>query len=324
MYYLRWIFLNIKRLLMTPETYLEMGIIVITLVLCTNINIPDSSTMSIGLMYGGGETARQMYEELLVDGTYDYVEYVDRQVLARDVTSGVVDCGFVFDERIDTAIEGDDIAECIEYIQSTTTSKGSVLREKVYAILYRHISEHLLVANVASGEMFSGDRQQIEQTLLGRNEYYANSDEVFTIVFSSRESGQTQGAYIKTDEKDICQSIEIYLIAIVIFAASLFGMSACFDSRARRVLGRLSRHERHIYIYMSSLAHGILVYATLFLYFCHSGAVGVGVWMLLLIYTLATTLVAQLLSYIIRNRNIYLYMSLCLVILVCVGGMSRV
>ena len=50
---------------MTPAIYLEMGIIVITLVLCTHIKIPDSSTMSIGLMYGGGETARQMYEELL-------------------------------------------------------------------------------------------------------------------------------------------------------------------------------------------------------------------------------------------------------------------
>ncbi len=167
------------------------------LLILASIPLPSSGTRMIGLAVGDGTFAKEVSAKLLEnDGTFEYVLYPDREALEAAVESSRADSGFVLDRRIDTAVlENDwkaasdsgmsvpDLTGCIDYVYTTSTTKGEAAKEDVFSCLFDTLSVGIMERAVDNGAVFSSPDAEVREAVAAGMREISGSGSTFRILF---------------------------------------------------------------------------------------------------------------------------------------------
>lgn len=259
----KWVKVIAKRQLLRPSFYLLMAGICFLLYLTENIIIPGAGNTQVGIYAEDSTYGAKVKENLLAqtDGL-EFVEVSSEEELVQDVYRGIYDCGFVLTADLDEALESRDLTESITYIYATSTTKGFVAKESVYAVLFQYLSEEILIEKVEDGSLFedTGEDSSGEavETVLEYNRNYLNSDEVFQVEFAGdKEDGS---------RKEEAMADTLYgILGTCIFAAALlygrYRFSAEYGNIGKKLLPKERRRLLAAYIFVPVLIAGIVLQA---------------------------------------------------------------
>lgn len=294
-----------------PSFYLLLAGILFLLYLTGHIIIPSAENIRVGIYTENSVYGERIKEELL--GQRDGLEFVEvsgEEELAQEVYRGTCDCGFLFDETLDDALKSQDLSRSIAYFCSTSTTKGLVAKESVYAALFRCFSEEILKkeADMLFEEAKDDSDGKLVGTVLEYNRNYLSSDEVFRVEFSrGREEESSEGR----DAADIQYGV----LGLCIFAAALLYGRYRFSLEYGSIGKKLQKKERILLlaarIFIPVLLAGILLQAITGLL---EGGQSPKGFFAMIFFCLLSTVWTLLFSALFRREQKYLC-SICAVLL---------
>ena len=118
-------------------------------------------------------------------GVYEVSLYEDPEQLKKDVQSGELECGFIFDEEFDVKADRGRLNGSIEYVSSPYTTKGLVAKEALFASFLQNYSNDILKKDYPKmfGNQDEALKEEILELLSDRNAYYINSNDIFEVDF---------------------------------------------------------------------------------------------------------------------------------------------
>lgn len=190
-----WYVLLLKNYLVKRSTYLIAAAMVILVLVISGISVPSAENMRVGLLCNQSKIALQMAERLSeAEEGFLFMEYEEEDKLIKDVLSGNLDCGFVFDEEFDEMCKNGDTDEGISYYATSFSSKGEVLKESLCAAYLECYSQYLL-ADVEEDIFQKTDTHRIEK-IIAKYELYLEENDVFQmeIDYIPSETEEEKGA----------------------------------------------------------------------------------------------------------------------------------
>lgn len=303
-----WARMIAKQQLKNPSFYLLLVGILFLLFLVDHTVLPSAENLKIGVCIGNGAYESRIKNELLSENEdFIFEEAKDETALREAVYQGKYDCGFLFSEDFDEALKKREIDDSITYVFSTSTTKGYVAKECVYAAVFRVLSEELLIEEVQNGGIFEETDENTIETVLSYNEKYRNSDEVFRVLFLADKTEESA-----EDKEKALPGI----LAICVFAVSLLYARYRFLGEYESIGKKLRRKERicvlaaHIFIPILILGFLLQFFWTVFF-----GEVSVKSFLAMFILCLTSTVWSLLFSACFRNEQKYLC-SICGVLIV--------
>ncbi len=232
-----WCYLSLilKEQIRKPSVYLVGGFCLLFLMLFQNVVRDGSELMSYGVVNEGGICAEEVisYLENIPD-PFTLVRVESRKELERMVEAGEIDCGFVFDTRMDEITGIADMAGTIDYVCTTSTSRGPILQEKVYSASLRAAANKELSTLARDGKTFKNrqDADAIEEMLHSSYEEYLKGDETLQVIFEYVDVTPANGEQKKVLSAAETRKQKILAICkILLFAASLVFAGSRFSTR---------------------------------------------------------------------------------------------
>ena len=227
--------LILKEQIRKPSVYLVGGFCLLFLMLFQNVVRDGSELMSYGVVNEGGICAEEVISYLEnVPDPFTLVRVESRKELERLVEAGQLDCGFVFDTRLDEISGIADMAGTIDYVCTTSTSRGPILQEKVYSASLRAAANKELITLARDGKTFKNkqDADAIEAMLLSSYEEYLEGDETLQVIFEYVDVSGTSGGQKNVFSPAETRKQKILAICkILLFAASLVFAGSRFSTR---------------------------------------------------------------------------------------------
>ena len=258
-----WFLLIFKKTIIKPGIYLLAGLCILFLFIFDSLVLPGDHPLSYGILNEGAACGEAVLQYLRQDTLYNVKSVSDYQSLKRAVSSGRLDCGFVFTKELD-ASSGPFIPEkSIIYVCSTSTARGAVLKEKVYAAVLRETTRALLgsvaeeiVLPEEKPDAFFSDIQDFY-------EEYLNGEETIHVVY---ETVETDGPASKNN--DLLPSGLRRFVAvcgILIFAAAIVYGRMRFSTGFTRLAACLTPKKRHIWRFLEILVPVLFITAVMIL-----------------------------------------------------------
>lgn len=187
--------LLVKKQLKSPRIYCLMGLCLLFLLVFQNIVFPASYRMEYGIFLDGAECGQDVLDRLAKDDLYRYVLVDSREALMDEVRAGRLDCGFVLDKRLDEVETLADLDKRIDYICSTSTTKGSILKEKVFAAYLMSAAKLMLAAYSRDGKTFAQESEELTRDITGLFTGYLERGETLQVIFETVEAdGKAQSS----------------------------------------------------------------------------------------------------------------------------------
>lgn len=222
-FYGKWIWMTAKRQIRKPSFYLFLVGVVFLLYLVQNMILPHIENTRIGLFAEDGIYAQKTKEALLKkESGLTFCAASAEDELKRAVYRGEYDCGFILPKELDEAMAEEQLKDSVTYVYSTATTKGSVAKESVYAVLFRYLSAEILKEQAENGDLFAGQSTGAAEAVLAANEYYLGGDEIFTVNFVEEKRAETAESGSKPVEKTGSSDAAAGVLANCVFAAALF------------------------------------------------------------------------------------------------------
>ncbi len=208
------------------------------LLVWSQVVTPSRENNRFGIVTGKSLAGKTLYEKMAADESAPYVPvlYDDAKTLEEDVLTGKADCGFVFDDALDEALQQGKLRHCATYIASPDTMRGPVIREKMYSILYETLMRRTLTELSGDGTVFAERDEALQQEVLAWYDTYLAGNDTMQIKFEDAGSGTDKSALAdKARESDWKEGWYLLIFAIsLIFAAGRFDRSDKNYLAARR------------------------------------------------------------------------------------------
>ena len=220
-----WFFILMKKHLRGGGTWFLIGLLFLFLFIFQGLVLPGDHTLSYGLLSDGADCGAAVIDFLGQDTLYNAVPVSSYGALERGVASGRLDCGFVLTSRINEA-EGAGLApESIQYICSTSTSRGAILKEKVYAAVLRETTRAMLENIVTNGILFKeGTSGELKDALLSSYQGYLEGNDTIRAVYETVETENTAQRKSKPLPQNAGRFLAVCSI-LVFSSAMIFGKS---------------------------------------------------------------------------------------------------
>ena len=258
-----WFTILTKKQLKKPGIYFLAGILYLFLYLFDCLVLPGDHSLSYGILSDGAECGEAVIRYLSEDTLYRAVRLRDYPSLEREVASGRLDCGFVLTEKLNEA-EGPQIPmEAVEYVCSTSTARGAVLKEKIYAAVLRETTRSLLRSVAASGKLsVSGDPALFSNDMLSSYEDYLAGDDTIHVVYETVEAQADPGTHAAELPGSLSRFLAVCRILIFI-SAVVFGRTR-FSADYRRIGASLVPQKERLWRFLPVFSPVLLLTAALF------------------------------------------------------------
>lgn len=188
--YMTWYRLLLKMKVHSFGFFLELLAMVFLTLLITNITFPASDNTKVGIVCNGSARAEVICEKLAASSeVFEFIRLDSEDEMKEKVKRAELECGFSFAENFDILFEQENIREAIVYYCSQTTTKGSVLKESVYAAFLEEYSRVIL--SRTENELYGEHDADRMDRIMNRFEDYVNSEDVFGIVTCEYETDHT-------------------------------------------------------------------------------------------------------------------------------------
>lgn len=302
--------LNCKRQCKKPMFWAVSYIMIFFLYLSDQVILPSSNTVEVGVCNYAGSNGNHVLEELQKnESILKFQDYQDKLALEQDVTKGKVDCGFVLTDKLESALSGSETQNGIQYICSTSTTKGEVAKETIYAMYFRLKSESLLKNQIEDGAIFIKYDSQLVSQVLAKNQDYLNGTDKFQVIYKSIDDTSIQ----TNQENRTNQMVGIF--GLVISAISLLAGKYRFTREYKALSKKMVLHDRvmntFIVILVQCLLTGIIAYSYLILRGDTKGLYG---FISMVLYIGISTVWVMVYSQIFKKEQVYIS-SICVVLL---------
>ncbi len=257
-----WFTILTRRQLKKPGLYFLAGILYLFLYLFDCLVLPGNHSLSYGILSDGAECGEAVIRFLSEDTLYRTVRVKDRSSLEQEVASGRLDCGFVLTEKLNEA-EGPQIPmEAVEYVCSTSTARGAVLKEKVYAAVLRETTRSLLRSVAASGKLsISGDPASFSEDMLFTYEEYLAGDDTIHVIYETVEVQADPGAREAELPGNLSRFLAVCRILIFV-SAVVFGRTR-FSTDYQRIGASLVPQKERLWRFLSVFSPVLLLTSAL-------------------------------------------------------------
>jgi len=258
--YSNWFVLLIKRQLKRPGIYFLTGLFLLFLFIFQQIVFPEDRPLTYGIMNGGAACGDAVIRDLRKDDLYTAVRVSSYAALERGVSSGRLDCGFVLKKGLDEVSGVDNLAGTIDYVSSTSTVYGPILKEKVLAAVLRETTRKMLADIGRDDTLYvqeGVDSDKLVQTLDEAFDYYLESDETIRVAYETVEVDDAA----ETNKNDYPESARrfIALIGILVFAAAVVFGRLRFSEESARFSGGLLPGKKKVWRFLEILAPVFLI-----------------------------------------------------------------
>ena len=245
--YVMWYVLLVKNYWKKRSSYLTVLGMIILIWIISGISAPNAVNMNVGLYCGSNSVAEQIKDSLVADNSdFDFLIYEEENELVQDVVSGRLDSGFVFSDEFDEMLEERDTRDGIQYYKTTFSTKGEVLKEKIFEVYFRIYSE--IVLEDVEQEVFGNhDADRLEE-LLEKSNFYLEGDNVFQLDIKQVE-GVKIGAN-QTGGGDVVRGLILLSLFLIMFLSYAETQTAEGD----KVGLALNRREMFFYQFLKMQA----------------------------------------------------------------------
>ena len=322
----------LKRQLKKPGFYLIVLLCLFFLYVFVQVVFPSVARQEFGVYIGDTRNKEQLRAVLKEqEGAFRMVEYPDRESLEADVTSGKADCGFVLDSRIDEVNSLEHMNGIADYICSTSTLKGELLKEKVFAAILQVVSGNLLAEMGRNGTVYEEQSEEIAEELEKYYQYYLDGNYTIQVQMETVEVPESSAEKAVRNfrlSSRISESRSFVLCGILIFACALIFARNRFSKESRNVYDALRGGERHRWRFLELLIPVFLITMVMTAAFLVlqimqrdqdlTIALGLRAAAILLLYGVVCTLWAYVYSRLFPREEIYLFTIPVVVILAVV------
>lgn len=180
-----------KRHIRRPSFFLTLGLALLLQVLLGTFVFPDTENTRIGLMSNnGGPVCEDVIGAIMASpSAYTYVRYDNLPNMRADVSTGKLDCAFIFDGRMET-VAPDSIENAFTFVSSTTSSKGFLIKEEVFSVVLRELSGRFLKNMALTGNILVKPTDEAAEAFAKTYSEIADSDRVLSVFFVDAASGE--------------------------------------------------------------------------------------------------------------------------------------
>lgn len=277
-----WYRLWLKLFLKKKSTWLLLLAMGAALYLLGNARFPDGAG-AVGLC-GGGRYARQVMAQLMrEDGAFHFVEYQDPEQLREDILRGKADSGFLFPETFDASLQKGELSGCVTCIVTPFSVRAELVRETVYAGIFRVYSGILLAQSVQ--ELYGLADAERTARILALNRKYQDGKDVFQLeirrVGQKPEPDAGQAGAEARKKKGV---VGLFLFLLALLSAGNVRMQ-----EGRAASGAMSRRARFVFAYAGILAAVTPAALAGLAYLAFSGAAGNLLYILYIFYCILWT-----------------------------------
>lgn len=151
--------------------------------LIASLRMPHTGQARGGILASNDPKAQAVTGLLTGDrgGNVTFVSYDDEDLLRADIEAGLLTCGFVFSPDFGEKMLARDMRHGITCIETPFSVGTEVLKEAVFAAIFREYSEVIIAAK--AGEIFAEDDPSRMERILAKNDDYLAGD----LLFAPRE-----------------------------------------------------------------------------------------------------------------------------------------
>ena len=239
--------LLLKAQLKGPQLWLLLAFCLMAGLLFPRVHFPDSATRQIGLMDLSEDGSAGVIIEELKEGSgpYEFILYDDMNLLRDDVTTGKCDCALIFEDNFREVLAGGSLTRAATLLCSPSTVKGEMLKEKVFSLVLRRLSDAALISLSRDGETFESESGELTDMLIETNHLYQGETTAIELTYAS--AGDSAG---KADDTPAEKNGEAPLLALLVFAVSLFVARFRFSDDCRRISTALKKGESHLFLFL--------------------------------------------------------------------------
>ena len=249
--YAVWFGLLLKKNLKKKTVYIQSMVLIVLLLFLQLIHIPNSDNTKIGVCLNDNDVAKIIYDNLSGQtDTYDFVEYKNRELLEKAVTSGKVECGFYFTDDFDDRFENGKIKDIVEFWVTPMSAKADLIRENFYISFLKQYSEVLLLQS--EEELYGENSAERTNDILSLNQQYLDGDELFELDIR----------YVETKgQKDINETQTFLLqglYGMIVFLFMFLSYNKGNGNKASDFRAILNKNDRVIFDIQELITVGLL------------------------------------------------------------------
>ena len=248
--YVIWYVLSLKNYWKKRSSYLTILGMIVLIWIISGISAPNATNMKVGLCSGSSAVAEEIQDVLLADKSdFAFLLYEKEDELIQDVISGRLDSGFVFSDEFDQMFEQRDTRNGIQYYKTTFSTKGEVLKEKIFAEYFKLYSKILL--EDMQEDVFGNQNPERLKDLLEKNKRYMSGDSLFKLDIKQVEDIEI----VKNRDKE--NSATKGLILLSIFLIMFLSYAETRTGESDSVSLALNRKEQFVYQFVKRQAAAI-------------------------------------------------------------------
>lgn len=229
-------------------TWLVILALVVLVLIFHGIRIPDAENMVVGIGGVGDDCAAEVVDTLRsMDSVFEFEIYSDTDQLYEDVTSGTVECGFIFCAGFEEKILDGKPEGTVTCLSTPYASKAEVAKETFFSAFFRVYSDEILTD--VSAEIFAEEDEERPEELLTKSHAYAEGSSVFDIeeVFVETMAAEEEGAQESTLP-------EQGIVGLVVLLVTFLAAGRFYEGRSRGLRHFLNRRDRAEFLFLSELA----------------------------------------------------------------------
>lgn len=238
--------LQLKAFLKRGICWMQIICMVLLVGIAARIKLPDNQNVVVGIADHSSAMAKQIIE--LVQhrsNSYRFVVYEQEESLRQDVSSGVVECGFVFAPDFEKRYQEQNFEDSILYIATPFTTKGLAARETFYAAFLEVYGKDLILGQ--QDMVFGEQKEEIGSMLGSAYDAYLQSNDIFHTELTTV---QNEAADRKDSDTYPLQGLIGIFVFMTIFLA---GMSITGNGY-RNLVESMEIHQRTLFQVTNLLA----------------------------------------------------------------------
>lgn len=256
--YIVWYTLWIKKYIRNKSYWFQLLGMFFVIGMIMMISVPDKNNMKIGIYCKEKNLSQQLMAELTeADSVFYFQIYENTDTLQDAVLSGSLECGFIFDERLEKGIYDGNLKGAVIYIGNSFSAKGEVAQETIYAAILKLYSDEILYQSQADiyGDTDSGRMEK----LIEKNHYYQDSAEIFQLQLQpigGREESvrQENASAIKKETTDMVRG----MVGLFVFFVVFLSYSNRFKKDIHVIYCTLNHREKMMFMFLNQLAAGTI------------------------------------------------------------------
>ena len=276
-----WYTIHLKAWLLRKNSWYTLVVMVILLGCIACVYIPKHSGQMqvIGVYTANDQMAEEILQHCMEDSqVFHFVPYDSKIELEKDVMSGNVAGGCVFDEAFSKHIKDDNIRKQVTCLTASGSSEIFALKETIYAAFLEVYSPAFLAKQsiYVFDDILDEEESEVTQALTQNFEKYNAQDALFHVVYEEVSPENDEDAYSdtttysnestsmnahkdksdNTTEKKVVSPIYPLqgATALFLFIMAWMCMGKKLEKTSMGLFGVLNRRSQIIYTTMQALA----------------------------------------------------------------------